>query len=216
MVEKFHIAGGQPHRTVPTLMSKEDRERRVKLILEEVQEFYESEGDIVKQVDGLIDTLYVTIGTLVEMGVRPYSLFRIVHEANMRKFPDGKAIVNADGKVLKPQGWYGPEREIEQELAMQALQYDSEWQEVFHRAGLDTAHITRVYAFDYDREPGWSWIAVVDYSEKPTIVLSDADGPIIGDNVHELVRENLSPEELRRLGYPTVADAGQSGNPEQG
>lgn len=41
---------------------------------------------MVGQVDALIDTLYLTYGSFVLMGVDPEEVFEIVHRANMSEF----------------------------------------------------------------------------------------------------------------------------------
>lgn len=50
----------------------------------------------------LVDLLYVTYGTLVELGVDADAVFAAVHRANMAKLAGPK---RADGKQLKPEGW---------------------------------------------------------------------------------------------------------------
>ena len=73
---------------------------------------------MVGQVDALIDTLYLTYGSFVLMGVDPEEVFEIVHRANMGKiFPDGKAHFDpVTHKILKPDDWeekYAPEPAIQ-------------------------------------------------------------------------------------------------------
>lgn len=88
------------------------RHFRARLMLEELIEFMESD-DLIGQVDAMLDLLYFVNGTLVEMGVDPEKPFAMVHAANMRKlWPDGKPRWNAEGKVIKPDGWVGPEDEL--------------------------------------------------------------------------------------------------------
>lgn len=85
---------------------------RARLMLEELVEFMEA-PDLIGQVDAMLDLLYFANGTLVEMGVDPEKPFAMVHAANMRKlWPDGKPRWNAEGKVIKPDGWVGPEDEL--------------------------------------------------------------------------------------------------------
>jgi predicted HAD superfamily Cof-like phosphohydrolase len=50
----------------------------------------------------LTDLLYVTYGTLVDLGVDADAVFAEVHRANMAKLSGPK---RADGKQLKPEGW---------------------------------------------------------------------------------------------------------------
>ena len=84
---------------------------------------------MVGQVDALIDTLYLTYGSFVLMGVDPEEVFEIVHRANMGKiFPDGKAHFDpVTHKILKPDDWeekYAPEPAIKKELDRQPKAYE--------------------------------------------------------------------------------------------
>jgi predicted HAD superfamily Cof-like phosphohydrolase len=119
MVEEFHKAFGHPVAQKPTTMSLDRRENRYKWIKEEIGEFLESE-QLVDQVDGLIDAMYLIQGTLVELGVKPYKPFKIVQSANMNKlFPDGKPRYKEDGKIKKPDNWLPPEPMLQMEIERQ-------------------------------------------------------------------------------------------------
>ena len=86
---------------------------------EELEEFRKA-GSIHDQADAMVDLMYIALGTLVEMGVRPGRLFDIVHEANMKKlWPDGKVHYAADGKVIKPPSWKPPEPQLMEEIERQ-------------------------------------------------------------------------------------------------
>lgn len=79
---------------------------------------------LVGQVDALIDILYFVMGSFVEMGVKPYQLFKIVHAANMGKlWPDGKPRYREiDGKIMKPVNWesdFAPEPKLREEIKRQ-------------------------------------------------------------------------------------------------
>jgi len=75
---------------------------------EELQEFLDA-SDICRQADALTDLLYYLRGTYAEMGVTPEPLYKIVHEANMRKLADPRGILrDRDGKGQKPPGWRHP------------------------------------------------------------------------------------------------------------
>lgn len=56
-------------------------------------------GDLAHE---LADLLYVTYGTLVDLGIDADAVFAEVHRANMSKLSGPK---RADGKQLKPEGW---------------------------------------------------------------------------------------------------------------
>jgi len=93
-----------------------------------VRSKHPAEISMVGQVDALIDTLYLTYGSFVLMGVDPEEVFEIVHRANMGKiFPDGKAHFDeVTHKILKPDDWeekYAPEPAIQKELERQIKAY---------------------------------------------------------------------------------------------
>ncbi|WEV60944.1 Cof-type HAD-IIB family hydrolase [Streptococcaceae bacterium ESL0729] len=81
---------------------------------------------MTNEVDALIDSLYLTYGSFVLMGIDPAEIFDLVHQANMGKvFPDGKAHFDpVTHKILKPDNWerdYAPESRMEKELEGQIL-----------------------------------------------------------------------------------------------
>lgn len=56
-------------------------------------------GDLAQE---LTDLLYVTYGTLVDLGIDADAVFAEVHRANMSKLSGPR---REDGKQLKPEGW---------------------------------------------------------------------------------------------------------------
>ncbi len=52
----------------------------------------------------LVDLLYVTVGTFVELGIDPQPVWKAIHDANMKKMPDP----NGGDKAVKPKGWKKP------------------------------------------------------------------------------------------------------------
>lgn len=121
-VKEFHKAFYHPYSDSPTPMSMPRALTRVSWMNEEIDEFLEAvnEGDVVEQADAMIDLMYFSIGTLVEMGVKPHSLFQIVQQANMSKlWEDGKPHYNEDGKVIKPMGWENPHNKLVEEINKQ-------------------------------------------------------------------------------------------------
>ena len=82
---------------------------------------------LTAQADALTDQLYFIFGSFVQMGVKPFNLFKIVQRANMGKlFPDGKPHYReSDGKIIKPEGWeenYAPEPRLKAEIERQIRQ----------------------------------------------------------------------------------------------
>ncbi len=80
---------------------------RARLIEEETDETLAAieRGDLVEIADGIIDSLYVLIGTAVTYGISLDPLWDMVHESNMAKIGGGK---DSGGKVSKPDGWRPP------------------------------------------------------------------------------------------------------------
>ncbi len=119
LVKEFHSKFNHPVRGKPTLLEQERVEKRTKWMLEEIQEFVDS-NNVSDQADAMIDLMYFALGTLVEMGVEPTNLFKTVHEANMSKlWEDGKPHYNEDGKTIKPKGWIDPYPKILEEIERQ-------------------------------------------------------------------------------------------------
>lgn len=111
MVDEFHEAFALQR---PSKLDIENLngELRVRLMQEELDEFKQAWAarDVEGMVDALVDLLYVTHGSAVSLGVDLEPHFREVHSANMRKLgQDGKPIYRQDGKLLKPEGWVGPD-----------------------------------------------------------------------------------------------------------
>ena len=116
-VKDFHMKFGSPVSETPVLMQEERAKFRAGFMLEEIQEFIDSEN-IYEQADAMIDLIYFALGTLVEMGVKPKEIFDIVQNANMSKlWEDGKAHYReGDGKVLKPPTWEDPYPKIKEAI----------------------------------------------------------------------------------------------------
>ena len=136
--ELFMRASGQTVNHSPTIPSDSDRLLRANLIFEEALETIDGLGcqlldftntrirpksndmkievlpagefDFVDAIDGCIDLIVVATGTLSTIGV-PSETHQIeVDNANLRKIgPDGQCERRADGKLLKPEGWTGPD-----------------------------------------------------------------------------------------------------------
>lgn len=89
---------------------------RVRLILEELSEYLQAviDGDLVAQLDALVDLTYVVVGAADHHGFDFDAAWQIVHAANMTKVegPDRPAF-REDGKILKPEDWVGPEAALQ-------------------------------------------------------------------------------------------------------
>lgn len=78
----------------------------------EVQTADECINALADLLDGFVDQLYFTLGTLYLHGIQPWQFdeaWKRVHEANMRKVraqPDGSDSKRNHGcDVIKPEGW---------------------------------------------------------------------------------------------------------------
>jgi predicted HAD superfamily Cof-like phosphohydrolase len=81
-----------------------------------------AEDRLLAQVDAVGDILYFNQGDFNILGVKPDRIFDAIQAANMRKLhEDGKPrFREGDGKIIKPEGWYGPEKDIQKEIERQA------------------------------------------------------------------------------------------------
>jgi len=111
-VLEFHRAFGLPVQPWPAAWIDGDLTAlRQRLLDEEVQELRDAVavGDVVEIADALADIAYIVAGTAVVHGIDLDAVIREVHRSNMAKLgPDGRPILRADGKVLKPEGWEPP------------------------------------------------------------------------------------------------------------
>lgn len=92
--DAFNEISGQAFKT-----TKQDIENQLKLIYEEVGETRDAirDNNVVGILDGLVDTLYVTLGALQKLsnlGVDVNGAMRQVAEDNLKKFVDEEMIVN--------------------------------------------------------------------------------------------------------------------------
>ena len=110
---EFNEAFEIPKLDDPGLGSKEMIELRIKLLVEEVQEYAEAAraGDLVEVLDALADIGYILAGTIINHGMQDIydDAFNEGHRSNMAKLVNGKVIRREDGKVLKPDGWQPPQ-----------------------------------------------------------------------------------------------------------
>ena len=132
-VRQFHITFKQPAPEQPTFLTAHQRMLRCRLLLEETMEYIKACGfrlghidqggrtmmilaedptaqiDPIEQIDGLVDVIYIALGSAIMMGLDLQPFWEEVHGSNMRKVgADGKAHVREDGKILKPEGWEPP------------------------------------------------------------------------------------------------------------
>ena len=122
-VEKFLDKMNIERQQSPEFCSDEDMKMRHKHMIEEANEFVQSNNmsDLEGCVDALVDVVYVALGTAAMMGLSKEHwdlCWKEVHAANMRKVA-GEVKDHKVG-VVKPEGWVGPD-------FSKILPYDNEY-----------------------------------------------------------------------------------------
>lgn len=112
-VKVFHDRFGLSNASRPIQLPADMMIGRVEMILEELMEFLRAyrHGDLAGQADALIDCEYFLLGTGAHMGLPWDEIFDEVHDANMRKEPQGHAGTSKRRNkldVIKPPGWEPP------------------------------------------------------------------------------------------------------------
>lgn len=104
MVKFGILVADTPGLTEPVLL-----EDRFDLMQEELTEFKNAMRalDLPKMADALVDLVYVTLGTAVQLGLPWQALWDDVQRANMTKVP-GMTHRGQAHDVTKPPGWAGP------------------------------------------------------------------------------------------------------------
>lgn len=112
LVALFQEHANQPVSKTPRQLDSERVTIRAKWMMEELAEFVNADS-VYSQADSLTDLLYYLLGAFVEMGIKPDSLFKIVHCANMGKVTATTGIItDSSGKVQKPPEWKHPDEAI--------------------------------------------------------------------------------------------------------
>lgn len=117
MVAMFHVLSGLPVGNLKVRAATGDIQRRINIIdeevnkellpnLEKLKSAYNLEN-LALVLDDLVDSVYVILGTAVELGLPFDTAFMLVQEANLQKVKD-VVIRRKDGKILKPEGWQPP------------------------------------------------------------------------------------------------------------
>lgn len=116
-VEDFMSIGGQEYPCSQGCHLYEDPKENddqvqlyMNLITEEYNETLEAykNGDIVELADGLADMVWVIMGMSSSLDIDFESVWKEVKESNMSKFPNGVAIKNEAGKIMKPDSYFRP------------------------------------------------------------------------------------------------------------
>lgn len=103
-LDRFH----QDKRAAPGWPEQSITDLRVRLIAEEYSELTDAwmRRHLPDTVDGILDLIYVLIGTLPALGIDADPVWDAIHSANMAKTGGDR---RNDGKILKPKGWTPPD-----------------------------------------------------------------------------------------------------------
>lgn len=114
-VHDFHEKFRLLYDGAPKTLERDLLDFRVKFMQEELDEYAEGaeEGDLEKQLDAIIDLIYVALGTLLLQGMLPAFApgWKRVQAANMAKVRTERAEDSKRGStfdVTKPEGWKAP------------------------------------------------------------------------------------------------------------
>lgn len=109
-VKDFQTAFEQRVGTKPEFPDMEERMLRTKLLYEEFNEYLDAEknNNLIGVADAIADMIYIACGTAASYGIPLDEIWEEVHNSNMAKLVDGKALKREDGKILKPKGWRPP------------------------------------------------------------------------------------------------------------
>lgn len=137
-VVEFAEAAGDPFPPEPRVPTAEDTEFLVRMLLDEILELLSIHHDsqlaksklnemirdakslpkeesptIASFSDGVMDLVYYSFHACSKLGIDMDLVFDEVHRCNMKKADPktGKFNKRADGKILKPEGWIGPDIE---------------------------------------------------------------------------------------------------------
>lgn len=115
-VAAFHEKFGLRTDTDPQLLNDSTMLYRAQFMLEELHETMKAHAkqDLAGVADGLVDLVYVALGTAYLMGLPFDELFAEVQRANMEKVRASSAAESKRGSsldVVKPAGWRGPDLE---------------------------------------------------------------------------------------------------------
>jgi predicted HAD superfamily Cof-like phosphohydrolase len=91
--------------SVPDIGTKELRKNIVKEEYDELIDAIDN-NDLPEIADGIADLIYVLLGTAVSYGIDIRPIWEEVQRTNMAKIGGSK---RSDGKILKPEGWVGPD-----------------------------------------------------------------------------------------------------------
>lgn len=113
-VAEFHRKFGLEYAGPPRELDSGSSSFRREFMREELVEYIDAaiDGDKAKQLDALVDLIYVALGTAYLQGFDFNEAWRRVHAANMLKIRAEKKEDSKRGStydVVKPEGWQAPD-----------------------------------------------------------------------------------------------------------
>jgi predicted HAD superfamily Cof-like phosphohydrolase len=110
LIEEFHLKFGLEYKGPPRELEVELSEFRSQFMAEELDEYNDAcvNGNIEKQLDALVDLVYVALGTAYLHGFDFNEAFNRVHAANMKKvraLSASQSLRNSPYDVVKPEDW---------------------------------------------------------------------------------------------------------------
>jgi predicted HAD superfamily Cof-like phosphohydrolase len=110
LIEFETRCGHPPTDQPPGIPDERTQALRIRLITEEYVELTTAltEGNLPEIADGIVDLIYVCLGTAVRLGINLVPVWNVIHCANLEKFGRGSHR-EADGKISKPENWKHPD-----------------------------------------------------------------------------------------------------------
>jgi predicted HAD superfamily Cof-like phosphohydrolase len=120
-------AAGTPLPAGPQNLPMAEKVFIATMVHDEMMELMEAET-VVEQADALVDAIYYICNFAEKHGIDLDPIYDAVHDANMRKLVGGRVILREDGKVMKPDGWVGPEDAIRRAIVAQVAKANKQAQ----------------------------------------------------------------------------------------
>ena len=109
-VADFHAKFNVPQPRTPSLPDADMTSFRLKFLREELEEIEDAvlEEDLEEVLDGLVDIVYVALGTALVFGMDFDTAWKRVQAANMKKIAGLATGRHDQFDVSKPEGWEPP------------------------------------------------------------------------------------------------------------
>ncbi len=107
-LEEFHGKFGLCRSETPDIADCPTESLRVRLMISELSELVAAMAneDLVGIADGIVDLLYIVIGTGIAYGIPMKKVFDQIHANNMTKVgPGGNVNKDFSGKIMKPEDY---------------------------------------------------------------------------------------------------------------